>query len=435
MVALVVGCSSTSGSPTDSTVAPPVTTTPTVPAETTTTTLLPGTEDLPEEVRIDLMELVEVTETVRELEFLEPPMVTVVTEAELAERVRDDLEENLEDVPADEALYDLLGLIEPDTDLADLYLDLYSEQVAGFYDGETRELVVPVTDTGFNITQRATLVHELTHALSDQHYNFHDLYASLLDDERYDEASAYQAVIEGDAVLTELFYLQTLGDDDRNAYIEESLGLDSPAFENAPQFIQDSLIFPYDTGFAFVLGLHQAGSFEAIAAAYADPPTSTEQIIDPNDYPADGPITVTLPEIEVDGYPVEYGSTWGELGFVLMFDQVLGPGSSATASGGWGGDSYKILFDGTDAGLVLQYRGDTAADAVEMAAALEEYVGVALEVGDGFDLADGRGFAGEDFAWVRVEGADVMFVAGSSEVVFDGALEDALVLFDDAPDG
>src|SRR5690606_2352224 len=159
------------------------------------TTLPPGTEELPEEVRVELAALMAATESVRQLEFLEQPNVVVVTEDELAQRVREQLEEDLEDPPADQALYRLLGLIQPEVELGALYPDLYSEQVAGSCDGEAGELVVPMAEDGFTVLQRATLVHEVNHALPDQHYGFHDRYSELLDSDRYDEASALQALI------------------------------------------------------------------------------------------------------------------------------------------------------------------------------------------------------------------------------------------------
>ncbi|HLT97749.1 MAG TPA: hypothetical protein VK070_13300 [Acidimicrobiia bacterium] len=397
----------TSGS-TDTTAAAPSSTIP-----DTTTTLPPGTEELPEEIRVELAELMTITQEVRQLEFQEQPNVAVVSQEELAQRVRDQLEEDLADLPADEALYRLLGLVDDDTDLEQLYSDLYSEQVAGFYDGEERELVVPRAEEGFTALQRATLVHELTHALTDQHYGFHAVYSTLLDEERYDEASALQALIEGDAVLAELLYLQNLTPEEQAQFLTESFGVDQEVFESAPQFIRDALVFPYDSGFLFVERLYRTGGFDAIADAYADPPTSTEQIIDPEDYPADEPIPVEMEPLQIDGYELEYQSTWGELSFKLMFDQALSAETSDVAAGGWGGDSYQVHFNGTDVVLVLIYRGDSESDGAELSSALAEYAGTAMDTGEGSELSDGTAFVGEDAAWVGADGANVVFIASS----------------------
>lgn len=423
---LIAACSP-DGSETTTTTAPGLSTTvgvsaPSTAAPTTAspTTLPPGTEELPEEVRTQLAELIALTEQSRELEFLEQPNVVVVSDEELAERVRGQLEEDLEDLPADQALYDLLGLIDDGTDLGALYSDLYSEQVAGYYDGEVGELVVPMADEGFTPVQRATLVHELTHALTDQHYQFHARYIEMIDSDRYDEATAYQALIEGDAVLTEFIYLQGLTPQEQGEFFAESFGVDTEVFDAAPQFIRDALIFPYDSGFIFVDRLNQSGGFDAIGAAYETPPVSSEQIIDPADYPADAPVEVELPAITLDGYEPEYESTWGELGFALMFDQFLEPSTSTAASGGWGGDTYQILFDGTDVVLAMRYRGDSAADADELGAALRAYLPLAMDVPeDAEPMEDGTGHRGEDDAWVRIEGNEVFFVTASDGDILD----------------
>jgi hypothetical protein len=398
------------------TTVPPTTVPPTTaPPETAPQTTLPeGTEELPEEVRRELAELITVTEQVRQLEFQEPPNVVVVTNEELAERVRDQLTEDLEDLPADQALYRLLGLIEDDMDLEALYTDLYSEQVAGFYDGEEAELVVPRAEEGFTSLQRATLVHELTHALTDQHYQFHDRYSALLDEDRFDEAAAFQALIEGDAVLAELFYLQGLSAEEQAAFFNESFGVDQEVFESAPRFIRDALVFPYDSGFLFIDRLFQTGGFEAIADAYAAPPTSTEQIMDPEDYPADQPIDVEVESLALEGFDLEYESTWGELSFALMFDQILGTDTSDTAAGGWGGDAYQLHFDGSDVVLVLHYRGDSESDGQELEGALVQYVEAGMDTGEAEDYEDGVAYRGEDAAWIRADGSEVIFVAVSA---------------------
>lgn len=400
------------------------TATTSAPPATTSSTLPPGTEELPEAIRADLAELIDVTEDVRRLEFLEQPSIAVVTDEELATRVRDQLDEDLEDLPADEALYTLLGLVGEDVDLRSLYSDLYSEQVAGYYDGETGELVVPSAEEGFTSVQRATLVHELTHSLTDQHHDFHERYVDLLDEDRYDESAAYQSLIEGDATLAELLYLQRLSPEEQGEFFQEAFGADTEALDAAPQFIRDALVFPYQSGFTFVDRLYGTGGFGALGEAYADPPTSTEQIIDPADYPADAPIPVDDLGLTLEGFDLAYASTWGELGFRLMFDQILDDDTTETAGHGWGGDSYQLFFDGTEVVLALHYVGDGAADAEEMGSALVDYVLAGMDVDPESEAERGGGtaFTGEDHAWVRVDGSDVYFVASSAPGPFDPAV-------------
>ncbi len=401
------------------------TTTTGIDATTTSTTadrpdVIPlGIDDLAPSLRTEVLELVSLTQELRELSFLEPPVITVVDDDELARRVRDSIEEEIDDLDADQALYSLLGLLSPDTDLLALYSDLYGEQVAGFYDGDEGELVIPSNES-LSPLQKSTLIHELTHALTDQHFDMSANYEMLVDEERFDEAAAYLSVIEGDATLTEILYIQSLPVAEQQALISESLEADSSTFDAVPQFIQDSLIFPYQEGFAFTQRLFELGGFFEIAKAYSKPPLSTEQIIEPRDFGRDLPIDVAAPVQALEGYELVYDSVWGELGFVTMFDQVLGDDASQTASDGWGGDRFSLFFDGTDAALVINYRGDSERDAEEMQVALIDYIQEAMAVGGASETGGYKTFSGDDYAAVRRDGDAVTFIAAGDPAV--GAL-------------
>jgi hypothetical protein len=404
---LVVSCTDEASVPTtaDTTVAP----SSTAVAPSSITTVVPpppGIEELPPELQAELEGLISVTEEIRGLEFLEPPKINVVSPEELARLVRQDIAENTEDIDVDQALYELLGLLDESTQLLDLYTAVLGEQVAGFYDTETKEMVVPLRSDEFGALERSTIVHELVHALTDQHFDFGAYYEMLIDEERFDEATAYQAVIEGDAVLTELTYLRDLPVEQQREVIEQSLGIDSSALDSAPRFLQESLIFPYVEGQTFMDRLFRLKGQTGIDAAYSSPPVSSEQIITPEDYGRDEPLEVALPQVGIPGYEVEYESVWGELSFELMFNQVLGPRSEAAE--GWGGDRYVVLSDGVEVAMVLSYVGDAAIDASELEAALVEYLSAVHDA-----EPEGQTFVGEDFGHVARDGSSVTFVVAS----------------------
>ncbi len=358
------------------------------------------------------MNLVAVTEEVRGLQFTEMPTITVVSEEELEERVRAQFEEDAADYPADAALYKLLGLLGGDVDFQTLLTDVYGEQVAGYYDGDTRELVVPITTEGFSVVQQATLVHELTHALTDQQFEFHPVFDAMFDEDRLDQASAYQALIEGDASLAELHYLQTLSQAELGEFFADALGVDTTALDAAPQFLQDSLIFPYDSGLAFTQELYDNdGDWSDVNDAYTTMPPlpgSTEQVITPSDFERDLPKEVTPEAVSVPGYNLERTSVWGELGFRVMLDQVLGQGVGVTAADGWGGDYYLQWFDGTNAALLLVFEGDTNRDTEELRQALSDYVAAVFE---------------QDYASVQVIDGQLVFIAADEEAVGQLILE------------
>jgi hypothetical protein len=390
----------------------PPTTLPTSSSSTTVSTLPPGTESLPEELRVEIGQLIAITEDLRGLVFKEPPTITVVSNEELAARVRTQVEEDYDTVEADQGLYRLLGLLPADADLLQTLLDLYGEQVAGYYDGELGELVVPAREGRFTALQRATLVHELTHSLTDQHFGFNERFTALLDAEEFDKATAYQSVIEGDATLTEILYVQQLPFEQQQEFAQEAFAVQSDTFQSVPLFLQNSLIFPYDQGLGFVHGLYAEGGFERVDKAYTEPPTSSEQIIEPFDFGRDDPATVAISPLTIDGYEISYESTWGELGFRLMFDQILGGAEDAAV--GWGGDRFLLYQNGSQVVFVLVYQGDQTEDAIEMATALTRYIDVGMAVeGDG----SGQTYTGEDYAFLSREGDRVVFVAATDPAV------------------
>ena len=383
----------------------------TTSSETTATTLPEGTEELPEGLREEISRLIPNAEEIRGLEFLTPPQITVLTPEELKTRVVDQVVEDYVDHEADEALYKLLGLVPADFQLLETVLSLYGDAVAGYYDGDTGELVVTATEDLFSPLEEATIVHELTHAVTDQVLDFNDRYNQLFDEERYDEAAAFQALIEGDASLAELLYIQQLDEASQQEFLEDAFDVDMTVFDQVPPFMQDSLTFPYESGFSFVEHLFSEGGFASVDAAYAAPPVSSEQIIWPDDYPSDAPVEVELPVQELTGYEIEEVSTWGEIGFRLMFDQVLG-GADAAAEG-WGGDSYRVYYNGDDVALVLAFRGDAAGDAAELAAALNEYVSVGMNLTEPIIEGSSTTYTGDRYAFVATSDDQVVFIAAS----------------------
>ena len=422
VVALVLSGCAPSSSTSSTTLAPSTASTTTTnvrdsttSSDTTEATLPPGTEELPEGLRQEIARLIPATEEIRGLQFLTAPDVTVLTPEELKTRVVDQLLEDDDDYEVDEALYRMLGLLPPDFELLEAILSLYGEAVAGYYDGDTGELVVTATDEEFSPVEQATIVHELTHALTDQVLRFDDHYNLLFDEQRYDEASAFQALIEGDASLAELIYVQELDPVAQQAFLEESFDVDTTFFDQVPPFIQDSLIFPYDTGFSFVEHLFSEGGHASVDEAYATPPISSEQVITPDDYPGDAPLDVILPTNDLPGYEVNEESTWGEIGFRLMFDQVLGGADSAV--NGWGGDTYRLYYDGSDVVLVLVFRGAESGDGAELAQAINEYVGVGMNLADPIVEGNSQTYTGDRYAFVSSSGAEVVFIAASDPAV------------------
>ncbi len=408
------------------------TTTTAAPSETAAVTTLPSRVGesvdpaVASAIEAEIAELVAATEEVRGLEFLEPPDLAVVSLDELAALIREDAADELADIGPDERLLRLLGLIEPETDLRALIEELLAEQVLGFYDGETGELVVRGDQESLSQLTRIIVVHELIHALTDQHFGFFDDLQALIDEDRFDEASALQALIEGDATYFQLVYLQeSLGLDELVSLQQEVTNQDFSVLEASPQFLQDDFTFPYDEGFRFVTALVDEGGIAAVDDAYEAPPATTEQILHPEAYLAGEPaLDVALPATPLEGYEVYEDSVLGEWGVSLFFVEGDDPGLVTQIGTGWGGDRYRVLDNGTDVALVLRYRGETDGDAVDVTQAwLRLFAG---RFGEG--AADGGGELFQSdagYAFVDREG-DLLTVIAASDPAAGAALRDAV---------
>ena len=428
-------------------------------------------DDLTEFYEDELNEIIAATERIRGLKFLCEPKVVFLSRASLLERYMGEPSEgSFTGIDASGALQVLLGLVKPDVSPRQLQADRVRAFVGAFYNPETREVVVPISAAGISRNTRLSLVHELVHALTDQHFNFRDT-RNYLFNNNGDQFLAFSAVIEGDAnETTDRFSREEQALLNRasqplpqSSNLRTSTPVASTPRSAIPQFLRDVSRFPYAYGSTFwdsLVGGDEAGleatgldevsldetdigklsykDWRAVNNAYTNPPASTEQVYFPERYLSDVPLEVDHPVAELSGYGLIDTDTWGAISFTAMFDQVLGrEGPSRPAVEGWGGDRYSYWFNGSEVAMALTYRGDEASDAEELAEALSEYISAAMNAGDvevsgglavsGDDATSGdttasgdqtasdytATWSGEDFAWMSLTGDTLRFVAAS----------------------
>ncbi len=380
--------------------------TTTIPDEQSTTTTLapnvsisvPGTASesidpaIVEEMRVERADLMVEAEQVRGIPFIATPTVVILDDAEFTQRVADLVAEDLdeEELAVDSAFLSMLGMLNSGTDLYTLLIDLYSEQVAGFYDGDAEEMVVPAAPDGFTPLQKITVLHELVHALTDQHFDFNDEYEVLIDDGTGDDASAFQALIEGDATRSQFVYMEGMSPIEAVQAATEALSYDSSVLDSIPGWMQADLTFPYDQGLVFVDAIVSAGGLAAVDEAYQAPPETTEQILDVAKYnhreqPRDlAPLTVDL-----DGWDLHDEATFGEWGLRLILGESVPPGEATQAAAGWGNDTYRVFSRGADVAMAMSYVGDSERDAEELANALIVHVRDSMDAGPPEESAGG----------------------------------------------
>jgi hypothetical protein len=264
-----------------------------------------------------------------------------------------------------------LGLLDADEDVAELQLQLLGDQVLGFYDDIEKRMVV-VTDAGLDPAAKLTYAHEYTHALQDAAFGLDSLETDAVGED--DRGLARTAMIEGDATVTMLAWAfehltqQELLDIGTTTEIPDTTGI--------PSWMVNQLQFPYTAGqlWAGALTVNPLSpDFDELDAAYADPPDTTEQIIDLDAwYDREGPVPVEVVDLvellgegwtEVDATPIGQAS----IDIVLQHFGVTVPLAGAAAKG-WGGDRA-VIASGPDGDFAVAWRlaWDSATDAEEFA--------------------------------------------------------------------
>lgn len=237
--------------------------------------------------------------------------------------------------------YRLLGLIPDTLDVREMFVDLYTEQVAGFYDPESSTLFAVA---GSDPTQlRLILAHELVHALQHQYIPLDSI---LADRSNSDRTAAAQAVLEGQATLASFQSMfpdtDFAGDDGIWEAIREQLTLpreEMAVFNSAPLVIRSTLIFPYLQGSEFMRWFARNRAGERPFGALM--PHSTEQILHPLRYQqGDSPVAVRFADDDDD---VIHEDTFGEFEMHVLRSVLVGIDVVAgDLPLGWGGDRLRV---------------------------------------------------------------------------------------------
>ena len=318
----------------------------------------------------------------------------IITRDELADELEQLFEEEYppEEQERDNIALRALGLLEPGQDVAELQLQLLGDQVLGFYDDVDKRMVV-VSDAGLDAEAKLTYAHEYTHALQDAAFGLDSLETDEVGED--DRALARTAMIEGDATVTMLAWAF--------AYLtpEELMQIGTgavPDTSGIPSWMVEQLQFPYNEGalWAGALTVNPTQpDFDALDAAYENPPESTEQIIDVAAWPnGDEPASVETLDLaaalgegwsEVDSTPIGQASIEIMLAY-LGVERAVASG----AADGWGGDQAVIASGPDDAFAVAWHLawdatsdGDEFVDAYQTAIEALDFPATVVSLPDG----------------------------------------------------
>ena len=375
---LAAGCSG------DGTTSPTGTETTAAPATTTTVTV-PVTGDLDDQYAA----LVRIAEELRGLTFREDPELVQVPEVAWEERLR----QARSDVAPDEGserFYRFLGLLAPEDDLGAHLGALVEVDVVVRYDATTNEILIGGEHETLSPLRQALVVHQLVAALLEQRYGPSALAAAREDGGDGDGAAALRALAAGDAAYFQFVFFESVLDTEQRS----TAALEAAALAGVPDTVPEFLIadweFPAVAGFEFVAALVADGGSAALDAAYAAPPATSEQVLDPDLYLAgETARPIELRPTPLSGYTLWEAGSLGRWGLEVLFTGLFPPGEVIQAGTGWGGDTYRLFLDGDQIALVLLYQGDTERDAREVTQLFIDHAREVLGAGQGVEDGDG----------------------------------------------
>jgi hypothetical protein len=305
------------------------------------------------------------------------------------------------------------GFVKEGTDLKVMFADFISAGAGGYYKPDTKVFSLV---RGFSEdASRPIVFHELIHAIEDQYFDYQARSKKFEDEDMGDHGAAIQALVEGSARVYEDRFVD--GEEGlRSKYFaaQQAEGSGDSAAKVAelpPVIIISMVMYPYGNGSVFlkavIPALEAKGEKDAIGAVYANPPSSTEQILHPEKYLAsDLPRTVKLPDFAPvlgEGWKLVGQGEQGEFSTGLAVSAILLPynmgaqagsmvrapdhpiktkddfaryamtpvvkfrGDTAKAAEGWDGDRYALLENGGRMTLAWVSAWDTPEDAAEFA--------------------------------------------------------------------
>jgi hypothetical protein len=153
-------------------------------------------------------------------------------------------------------------------------------------------------------------------------------------------------------------YAFTLPFEDQLELADPSLAAEAEAgLAELPYYLQQELLFPYENGLSFVCRLYAAGGWEAVNRAYAEPPTTSAQILFPDRFAA-GEVAVdpANPDRLRGGWRFEGEHELGAANLLWLFEAPGGDPSAAldqplTGAGSWAGGELHLWENGEDTAL------------------------------------------------------------------------------------
>lgn len=285
------------------------------------------------------------------LKMLRPVPHEMMSRDQLRRFIENKIKEQVkpEEIRAEETALKLFGFLPPDFNLERATIELLTEQAAAFYDYQRRRLYV-ISAHG-DAMQQMALVHELAHALADQHFRLERFIKKA---ESADDAStARLAVMEGQASWITFEYMaRKMGRSLKNspdllksmATMMHAASGQYPVFDQAPLYLRESLLFPYTAGMLFQQSVLEKMGQAGFTEVFRHPPSSSQQILHPEKYFArEEPAQPRPPRLPpAPGARKLIEGSFGELDHSILLRQYCGEDAAALAAR-WRGSRFLVM--------------------------------------------------------------------------------------------
>ena len=284
-------------------------------------------------------------------------------DAEFEARLIDQAMLDIDAIEGQGNLLKLQGVIDPDVDFVQLYVESYVTSVGAYFDPPTDQIVAR-GEPGAPVSRslQVTLVHEVTHALDFREL---DLYGVVFAEPDTERQFGFMALVEGDAMRVQHRWEVAQGDPPTPV---SSAG--------APDAVAAGRAAAYELGEPLVDSIVARGGEAELNAAFADPPATSEQVIHPEKFAVrEAPLPLDEPDAEGE---VLWAGVTGEYTTSQMMRSVLPPSDADGAAAGWGNDKGVLWLQRPEDGgltcLRIAYVMDSTTDLAEIEDAFARWV-------------------------------------------------------------
>ena len=367
-------------------------------------------------VEDDVAALIGVVEELRELLFDEPPSIHRRSDDVVqAEYRRVHSYSGANSSAHQDDFLQMLGVLQEGQSIADLEVTV---PVPGVYDPKTGSILISADLQELTPFGRLVLVGELVAAVTDQQFGWSDRVSQLDADGDLDGRDSLRALVNGDAGFFSAEYLEQFMTSTERFAVQLELLAQQQAEELLPEHVREHKAFNDQHARDLVSFLIEEGGLAELNRAYGVPPTTSEQVYHTFRYvDREAARFVDLPATSVAGFDEVENGTFGERGFRALLSEGVSGARQLQAATGWGGDAYRLWWDGEHAVMLLMFEGDVGHDARELAETLGRWAIEELGVGGGLTDHTGLAFEGvSSYAFVAQSGTKLLFVVASDPV-------------------